>query len=496
MDALLADNLERIRNDPACQRLLNGGTINGCSGQGQTLSCQVTESGLLAAFHLGGSDECRKIEANGCGDNDGAPGRPGTTTGFYTCKHGGLPVPGNCDPAEYGITETGERPPTATLEQYEFMIYSGDIPNTGFTILGSWVHSLAQMTEQFTTTMIQQVQVIGTFFDAKHQLETQRILRLKHAEAHKDYHPSEQMCEIGTFVRNLANTEERAVLTQTAMVRSMLDRALGSGDSKTSYIGVDEDTRLKAYIEKFCLIDDNAQQNQLLCKKSGPAEQQNADINFTQTIDAPLTLDVNLLDSSTEKNEENLFAFLDYIFMQNSFPWKSDSHTNKIKFKKPYQAMRSLVAMRSVAQDSFAYIISEKTQSPDGPENVGPYMQSLLRELGISDDEIRERLGNNPSYYAQMEMLTKIIYQDPNFIANLYDKPANVKRIRAAMTAIKLMQDRDIHKALMRREMLMSMLLELNLRKEQKELSKSVDYVNSNPAGLVDSNGQLIQMGP
>jgi hypothetical protein len=48
----------------------------------------------------------------------------------------------------------------------------------------------------------------------------------------------------------------------------------------------------------------------------------------------------------------------------------------------------------------------------------------------------------------------------------------------------------------MRREMLMSMLLELNLRKEQKVLTRSVDFVNSNPAGLVDRNGQVIPMGP
>ena len=32
------------------------------------------------------------------------------------------------------------------------------------------------------------------------------------------------------------------------------------------------------------------------------------------------------------------------------------------------------------------------------------------------------------------------------------------------------MQDRDIHKALMRREMLMSMLLEIQLRYEQQDL--------------------------
>jgi hypothetical protein len=41
------------------------------------------------------------------------------------------------------------------------------------------------------------------------------------------------------------------------------------------------------------------------------------------------------------------------------------------------------------------------------------------------------------------------------------------------MTAIKLMQDRDIHDALLRREMLMSMLLEIQLRQEQTNLTNT-----------------------
>ena len=74
-----------------------------------------------------------------------------------------------------------------------------------------------------------------------------------------------------------------------------------------------------------------------------------------------------------------------------------------------------------------------------------------------------------------MEFLTRKMYQNPNFYTNLYDKPTNVKRIGAAMKAIKLMQDRDIQAALQRREMLMSMMLELKLRKESDEVYDTLE---------------------
>ena len=126
-----------------------------------------------------------------------------------------------------------------------------------------------------------------------------------------------------------------------------------------------------------------------------------------------------------------------------------------------------------------ANIISMKSAAPETvSENTGPYLRALLREFGMAEEEIIDTLGENPSYYAQMELLTKKIYQSPTFYTNLYDKPANVQRLRAAMKAVKIMQDRDIHAAYLRREMLMSMLLEVKLRGKdenvQKYLEKSI----------------------
>jgi len=340
-----------------------------------------------------------------------------------------------------------------------------------------WVATLQLMTTDLTSTMMQQVFAVGTFFDAKDQLEAQRLIQEKTAQAHKDYQPSLQMCEVGTFVRNLANTEKRAELTKTAMSQSSLSRMLGTGDVST-YGGIASDRKSKmiAYLDTYCSKDDNGKQNAEICNNTDRSRA-NADINFTQNVGIPLTIPFNMLDGDTKPEEENLFMMLDYLFMAKSFPNVSKSVIDGLPFQRVYQNMRSLIAMRSVAQNSMAHIIAEKTESPeDAEETVTPFIYALMKELGIGTNDIEGAIGKNPSYYAQMEVLTKKIYQHPEFISNLYDKPANVKRLKAAMTAIKLMQDRDIHNAIMRREMLMSMLLEIKLRENQQEkLTQEID---------------------
>ena len=69
-----------------------------------------------------------------------------------------------------------------------------------------------------------------------------------------------------------------------------------------------------------------------------------------------------------------------------------------------------------------------------------------------------------------MELLNKKIYQRPEFYTNLYDKPANVDRMRAAMRSVGLMQKWDMFNSRLRSEMLLSVAAELELAKEQERV--------------------------
>ena len=348
---------------------------------------------------------------------------------------------------------------------------------------GEWVPAFMLMTEQLTAGTIHNTQIVGTFFDAKHQLETQRLFQQKTARAHKDYHPSEQMCEIGTLVKDLAQIQQRYKVARNAAFNAPFARALGTGAVKTmddQGSGSDELTRRQLFIDEFCNISDNTGQNNLLCADTnGDPDQQNADINFTQTIDHPLSLIFHMYNPEVSPEEENIFAMLDQIFINEPFPDVSRPKTILHKFYKPYQEMRSLVAMRSVGMSSMAQIIGEKSRGLATGNVILPPIGALLREMGMTDDQILNYVSIAPSYNAQMEILTKKIFQHPEFISNLYDKPANVKRIRTALSAIEVMQERDIHNAMQRREMLTSMILELQTRHKQQDLELNIQRIIS-----------------
>lgn len=339
-----------------------------------------------------------------------------------------------------------------------------------------WVAAFQLMTEQMSANMMAQIQMVGQMFDAKEQLEAQRDIQRLTAAAHKDYHPSEQMCEIGTMVRDLADTQTRAKLTKMTVSNRLLARELSTGGVLT-WEGAksDFDSRMKSFRDNYCSYADNGNGLDYLCKgKEATPEWKNRDINYVATVETPLTLDINFLDTNKTKEEEAVLSLINYLFMHKPPVKIPPAYAKLQKFEAPYQELRSVIAMRGVARNTISNILAQKSVGPENEGKGTPYIMALLKQMGLNDDEIKKMVGENPSYFAQMEILTKTIYQDPTFVANLYDKPANVKRIRAAMQAIKLMQDRDIHEALMRREILLSMILETRLRQYQERLTNRV----------------------
>ncbi len=331
------------------------------------------------------------------------------------------------------------------------------------------------MAEQLTAGGIQQIQIIGTFFDAKHQLETQRLFQTLVAQAHKDYHPSESICEIGTATRSLSTSERIADLNKNAfanrmMARQLLSKDVLSGQGPKS----DRKSRLEQFRTVFCDPNDNAGGLDLLCGKGGPVEQRNMDVNYTSTIENHLTLDIDFADpADTSIDEQNIFALSANLFGNEVLSYVAERVLADPDFKPNdiayyYLKQRSIAAKRSVAQNSFAAITSMRSQ---GNGENAPFLKSIIKELGVKDIEIDPYIGTNPSYFAQMEILTKKLYQNPEFYANLYDKPANIERKAAALQAIGIMQDRDTYKSLLRSEAVLATLLETLMSKEHTRVS-------------------------
>lgn len=349
------------------------------------------------------------------------------------------------------------------------------------------------MAEQLTDAGIYQVEMFGTFLDAKHQLETQRLFQQLTARAHKDYHPSEGMCTLGTTVRSLAMSDRRSNLSQTTLASRMMQRQALSGEN-LAFQGTDSDqrSRLAAFKANYCEQADN--QNGLgdLCPEPvAEPGRRNIDVDYTRNIESRLTLEMNFANlpgapgtAELTDDEQDAFALAANLYSHNLPPQveaeklgKAAADQVRLSTAEKYLDLRAIFAKRSVAQNSFAALVGMRAS---GDPQSAPYVKAVLRELGIADDEeINKLLGESPSYFAQMEILTKKLYQNPVFYTELYDKPANIERKGAALQAIGLMQDRDLYNSLIRSEATLSVLLETMLETEQERVTNTRGRINT-----------------
>lgn len=363
--------------------------------------------------------------------------------------------------------------------------------------------ALMLFAEQISAMAMHQVVVIGSFLDAKHQLETQRLFQELMARAHKDYHPSEGMCTFGTNMRSLAASDRNTDLSAMGFSNRVLQRELLAGDGVGVNSGAtDYLSRLKQFREVYCNPKDNGNGLDLLCPEPMDTTRVNKDIDYTSTFDAPLTLEIDFTsegDPDHEKNkheqtisadEEDVLALSANLYAHNIAPvlppsFLSDENGNvNINGMSHYMDIRAIAAKRSVARNSFAAIAALKSQ---GEKEVQPYLYALVKEMGITDEEeLKKYLGERPSYYAQMEILTKKLYQNPTFYTDLYDKPANVERKNVTMKAIELMQKRDIYRSILRSEAILSVMLETALMDEQARVV--------NESESLPENGKLINI--
>ena len=365
---------------------------------------------------------------------------------------------------------------------------------TNTRVVRNYIFGFMYMTEQLSAVMLQHASIIGTFLDAKQQLETQRQLQTLQAEAHKDYQPSDQMCRFGSFVRNIARTEVKAAHDKMALNNILMASYtnLNNGNTDKGYIS-EMEAKISQFRTVYCDPKDNNGGLALMCQHDpanpnitgGEAiggtdpQRYNKDINFARTLGEPLTLGIDFTDSLVPipPDEEDVIALAKNLYWPRSFDLAQPDESVAENYE-PYQDARRYMALQNVAHNSFTSIVGLKSASlPTAtPDASGPaFMKSLMREFGLSDADIDSVLGANPSYYAQMEVLAKKIYQDPDFYTNLYDKPANIDRIGVSIDAIKLMQQRDFYESRLRQEMLLSVMVQEAMDKPVRALGDQIE---------------------
>ena len=337
---------------------------------------------------------------------------------------------------------------------------------------------IASMTNLFATNIERQNAQLGTFFEAANNVRSAGALQKGQAIAAKKFATSEALCRFATLAEGLpsseANTDAIKITMSTrSLDRQLLNKGSISGEDKKGLLrgqDADKKARWRNYESVFCDPSDDNGQLTKVCKTTSD-EQYNRDISYTRTLDQPLTLDIGTGVGVT-KDVQNLNGLASNLYasdvMSKSFSDADISNMGSADSIRKYMIFRSAIAKRAVAENSFSSIAALKAK---GTPATAAATRRLLIELGMSEDEAKTFVSDNPSYYEQMEALTKKLYQSPAFYVNLMEGSPNVERQQAAMKSLELMQQRDIYKSMQRSEIMMATLLDVYLSRRQGEIN-------------------------
>lgn len=356
-----------------------------------------------------------------------------------------------------------ETPPTPPMNETVFDTAINNLANSNYA------DAFRMMTEQMSTMMMQQLPILGTFFDAKHQLESQRLFGLTAAIAHRDYQPSEQICALGTLARSTATSRYDVDRNALALNTILQKRELLNANVSSAWGPyADVMSRMEKFKSTYCnRNDNNADFLPGFCTVAVPGRI-NKDVDYRRTLESRMTLELNLNDGTAPTvDEQDILALAKNLYAHETFtsiPVKSIAPNNAFR---EFQNTRMISAVRSVARHSFASMAAMRMEG-SGMSSV--QLKQVMQNLGVPAGDIDALIGANPSYFAQMDILTQKMFQDPAFMINLHNGPANVARMGVVLQGIRLMADRDKLDAALRREMLVSMILEMKIREREEKV--------------------------
>ncbi len=329
-------------------------------------------------------------------------------------------------------------------------------------IAGTWGSALKDMTDQFSSTMIAQMQNIGGMIDSNQTIDTQRKLQVAKSNATNMARPSPQMCEIASLNQGRVEAESNAKVTRSTVQKSLTANNRAVAGTRGSMLPYARSQMRFNNIMESGVTDPSAN------GVSGFGETRKAvndDTLYNMHVDAynqlqgPSVLkNVNYADDVQTKEEESMNYFLDNLVGQD-YPIVENYNG---------YGMASVQASDSVVNDVIATRIAEKSASHN-PENT-ELLKNVLRGQNVSEDNITATYGNGASLDSQDEILSQMIIYDKGGVIDSGEDPVKVEQQRLATMIRQLKQDYAALKKLQQQQQVLALTLEAELQQRQKQV--------------------------
>lgn len=345
-------------------------------------------------------------------------------------------------------------------------------------LLGFVIPDLMSLSDTLMATGLWQIHAIGTYFDAEQQLETQLLLQSMHAETHKRYRPSAELCQFGSIARPLIATRLDQDIHAISGAESSLARNMRSINTIFSANNVTPATHL-LHQTRHC--DAAALAGRAGCSLAGDADndeevQINADINAAKWLALNDVINLDTPDVRPDIDDKSVLAWGRNLFSSAPTPLLTEADLKNDENYDELMDLRALATKRSVVENSFHNIIALKAAGPESTEEYMPYIRTVLKSLGYPDNVPLLAEEGRMSYYSLLKLLGQSIYRDPQFYVGLYESPENVNRKQVAMLATDLMLTRELYKSELRQEAVLSIWLEKEVMNLQDKVQSQLPW--------------------
>lgn len=337
----------------------------------------------------------------------------------------------------------------------------------------TYIADLQDMTRQATKSSQSQVSDLSALTDNSRQYKIETHRRARKADTENNLRPSNRVCEMATLSSNIQSSEEISEATQAAASQDLFSKMNNRPGTIT---GDGEYESLKRHITEMC---DNGQLDPSTNGVSGlkTCPEGMGDQNYSANTDAyarlvaPKTIPANLSDTDVTAGDKNTMALLSNLTVI-TLPESGKEEFNTQAGFSANTRLDSVRAKQSLVYKAVTDYAAEKSMGPGGPAAAG--MKKMYLDNGVAPADVESYVGNNPSKYAQEDVLMNKSFLDAKSIADTQETHENVLRNRAVTRNMVTKNDLQILERMEMQEMLLAAILTDMVEKEMEYVTDKI----------------------
>lgn len=327
--------------------------------------------------------------------------------------------------------------------------------NLGPKIEKKWIDVWRGMSQQNTASKQKVIQTESTIADATESNQAADDAAEEQKDTAEEMAPTPQLCQISSAAVAAAGAENAAEKNQNKLVEKTA--------AKPDLDDVGDASRWCQYANSI-----NNPDFKKRCEDQGFADQIiPGAVTGDPTVASQSDLDVTS-DTPTDTGRQTE-AFANLVTGEHQqLQGVSAAARDPSRFSAVLTA-RSVSATENLIKSS---LIRTMAMNAKGTGTGAPALKAVMQSLGYPDDYITQKVGDNPSYATQLEVATKLAYQDPNFYIGLEGlTDPQLRAINVGVIAQNSAQWREIYHSVRAREMLLATILEAKIRAKQGQVA-------------------------